>query len=159
MDSDVELYAPINTGRVTASNGQAYKVLNGMVKVPGSCVAALLSSGYRPRPASEVALGGKSAGDIGVNKTIYVAASRTLLASDNGATLECAADITLTVPPGFPQGFSAAVIANGTTSIAAGSGVLLNGAGTTVTRAAASNAMFAIVGRASLPDSYVISGS
>lgn len=158
MDSDVELYAPINTGKVTGSNGLIYSVSNGKVKVPGSCVAALLSSGYRPVPASEVELRGRFAGAIGLNSTVLVAAARTLLATDNGKTLECAADITLTVPAGLPNGFSVAVIAAGTTSVAA-SGVTLNGAGTTVTRAAASNAMFAIVGRASNPDSYVVTGS
>ena len=90
---------------------------------------------------------------------VPVSVSRDLNASDNGQTLECTATVTLTVPAGLPAGFSCAVLPSGTTSIASGGGSLLNGATGTVTRAAASNAAFAIIGRASAADSYVVTGS
>lgn len=89
---------------------------------------------------------------------ITVATSRALTAADNGATLECTATVTLTVPEGLPAGFGCAVIPSGTTSVARSGAALLNGAGTTLTRAAASNAMFAITARASAVDSYVVTG-
>lgn len=92
-------------------------------------------------------------------KVVAVSASRTLTAADNGCTLECTATLTLTVPEGLPPAFSAAVIPSGTTSVERSGAALLNGAGTTLTRAAASNALFAIVARASAVDSYVVTGS
>ncbi len=64
MDSDVELYAPTNTGRVTASNGLTYTISNGKVRVPIECSAALVAAGYIAEPASEVDLSNKSARDV-----------------------------------------------------------------------------------------------
>jgi hypothetical protein len=88
-----------------------------------------------------------------------VATSRALTAADDGATLECTATVTLTVPAGLPANFGCAVIPSGTTSIASDGTALLNGALTTLTRAAASNPMFGIVLRASVANSHVVSGS
>lgn len=89
-----------------------------------------------------------------------ITASRTLTESDNGQILEAtAASITLTIPKGLSVGWHCHVIPNGTTSIAAASGALLNGAGTTLTRAAAGNPTFDIIPRASAADSYVVTGS
>lgn len=91
---------------------------------------------------------------------VTVAASRALAASDHGATLECtAAGLTLTVPIGLPDNFACVVIPNGTTSFASSGGALLNGATTTLTRAASSNPMVAIAKRASVANSFVVSGS
>lgn len=89
-----------------------------------------------------------------------VATSRALTQADNGMWLECTATVTLTVPVGL-IGFSCSVIPSGTTSIASSGGALLNGATTTLTRAAATaaNAIVSIVGRTSAVDSYVVSGS
>lgn len=94
------------------------------------------------------------------SETVAVPSSRALTDADNGKTLECtAADLTLTVPISLGAHFGAAVIPNGTTSVASSGGALLNGATSTLTRAAASNAIFGIVARISVADSYVVSGS
>lgn len=90
-----------------------------------------------------------------------VGANRTLTAADNGCVLECTTTVTLTVPVGLPKGFRCEILPNGTTSIARSGDALINGAGTTLTRAAATaaNAVVSIVSRASAPDSYVVTGS
>jgi hypothetical protein len=99
-------------------------------------------------------------GVIAGGATTQVASSRALTSDDNGQTLECTAgSITLTVPAGLDRNFGCAIIPNGTTSIASSGGALLNGATTTLTRAAATNALLAIVARASAIDSYVVTGS
>lgn len=90
---------------------------------------------------------------------VTVGSSRALTSADNGALLEATATVTLTVPVGLPAGFACVVIPSGTTSVASSGGALLNGATTTLTRSAASNAMFAIQARSSASDSYVVSGS
>lgn len=64
MESHVGLYAPTNTGRVTASNGQTYTISNGKVRVPRSCAAGLVAQGYTYQPASEVDLSLKTAVDV-----------------------------------------------------------------------------------------------
>lgn len=102
------------------------------------------------------ALGPSSVSGDGI--PVPVASSRALTAADNGMVLECTATVTLTVPAGLPNGFACAVIPSGTTSIASSGGALLNGATSTLTRAAATNAMFAIQERASATDSFVVSG-
>ena len=85
--------------------------------------------------------------------------TRTLVASDDGLVLECtAATLSITVPRGLPPGFAIAVIPNGATSVIADGGVLLNGAGTTIIRNSSNNATFAIIGRVSSMDSYIVSG-
>jgi hypothetical protein len=91
--------------------------------------------------------------------TTEVASSRDLTNADNGKTLECTGTVTLTVPINLQSNFGCAIIPNGTTSIASSGGALLNGATSTLTRAAASNAVFAIVPRASAANSYVVTGS
>ena len=91
---------------------------------------------------------------------VLVASSRALTTADNGRVLECTAGgLTLTVPAGLGDGFAVVVIPSGTTSVASSGGALLNGATTTLTRATASNAMFAIQERGSALDSYVVTGS
>lgn len=94
----------------------------------------------------------------GGGNTTTVATSRALTAADNGATLECTATVSLTVPAGLPANFGCAVMPFGTTSVVSGGGTLLNGATTTLTRTAASNGMFAITARASVANSYVVTG-
>ena len=122
------------------------------------------SLGYR----SPAYFGHNTAGDIaslvdGDGNTLYattaVGTSRSLTDADNGRTLECTATVTLTVPIGLMTGFGCAIIPSGTTSIASSGGALLNGATTTLTRAAATNAIFAIVPRASASNSYVVTGT
>lgn len=93
------------------------------------------------------------------NLTLPVATSRDLTSSDDGYTLECTATVTLNIPAGLPANFGCAIIPNGITSISASGGALLNGAGTTLTRAASANALFAIVSRVSAANSYVVTGS
>jgi len=90
---------------------------------------------------------------------LQVSGSRDIAATDNGQTLECTTTVTLTVPLGLPAGFGCAVIPSGTTSIASSGGTLLNGATTTLTRAASTNAIIAIVSRGSAADSYVVTGT
>lgn len=92
---------------------------------------------------------------------VAVNSSRALTAADNGMHLECTATVTLTVPSGLPAGFRCDVIPNGTTSIATSGGALVNGAGTTLTRlaATAANAIVTIAQRASAANSYVVTGS
>ena len=89
---------------------------------------------------------------------LVVSGSRNLASTDNGRTLECSTTLTLTVPATLPAGFGCAVIPSGTTSIASSGGTLLNGATTTLTRVAAANHMFAIVGK-NTANSYVVTGS
>lgn len=92
--------------------------------------------------------------------TVAVAASRDLTAADNGKTLECTnSGLTLTVPLGLGSNFGCAIIPNGTTSIASSGGTLLNGATSTLTRAASGNAAVAIIPRISAVNSYVVTGS
>lgn len=102
---------------------------------------------------------GTTPGTIAGGATTQVGTSRALTADDNGQTLECTATVTLTVPVGLEANFGCAVIPNGTTSIASSGGALLNGATSTLTRAAANNPLVAIVARASAVDSYVVTGS
>lgn len=94
-----------------------------------------------------------------VSATVAVASSRSLAAADNGKTLECTATVTLTVPAGLPAGFRCQVIPFDTTSLASAGGTLLNGATTTLTRAASSNPLVTLVARASVANSYVLSGT
>lgn len=91
--------------------------------------------------------------------TTAVASSRALTDADNGKTLECTGTVTLTVPTGLMTNFGCAIIPNGTTSVASSGGALINGATTTLTRAASANAVFAIVPRASAANSYVVTGA
>lgn len=90
---------------------------------------------------------------------IQVATSRALTSADNGRVLEATATVTLTVPAGLPAGFRCVVIPSGTTSVAFSGAATGNGAATTITRAAASNAMFGILQRGSSANSYVIDGA
>jgi hypothetical protein len=85
--------------------------------------------------------------------------SRALHAGDNGATLEVVGSVTITVPAGLPRGFDCTILPAATTLISASTGVLLNGAGTTLTRLASSNPIVSIIGRISAIDRYVVSGS
>lgn len=97
-----------------------------------------------------------------VGDTISVPTSRALTVADNGKVLELGANIALTVPIGLADGtneFGCSVIANGVNTIVSSGGTLLNGAITTVSRDAAYNVMFAIVGRATAANSYVVSGA
>lgn len=89
---------------------------------------------------------------------VAVGASRALTLEDDNCYLDCtASDLTLTVPAGLPAGFGCIVQPKGTVSIASAGGALLNGATTPVTRATASNWMFAIQAR-SVADSYAVTG-
>lgn len=89
-----------------------------------------------------------------------VSASRALAESDNGQILEMgAAGLTLTIPKGLSVGWHCHVIPNGTTSLATSGGALVNGAATTLTRAATGNPAFDIIPRVSVADSYVVTGS
>lgn len=106
-----------------------------------------LSDGFSWRPIVPAAAQGE-------------ATSRSLVNADNGKTLECTATITLTVPVGLVRGFRCTVIPSGTTSVARSGSALLNGAGTTLTRlaATAANATFDIRARGSADDNYVVTG-
>lgn len=79
----------------------------------------------------------------------------------DGAVLECSTALTITLGPDLPESFGVIVIppSSGNASIASSGGVLINGDTDTLTRAAAENAMVAIVQRASSANSYVVSGS
>lgn len=80
----------------------------------------------------------------------------------DGATLEFAGAYTVTLGLGLPAGFGFAAIppASGDATIASGhASVLLNGATTSLTRAAASNAAFSVMQRASDANSYVVTGA
>lgn len=92
---------------------------------------------------------------------VAVAASRALTAADWGKTLDCTAGaISLTVPVGLPVDFECRIIPNGTTSIVSDGTALLNGATTTVTRAAATaaNTMFSLRMRTTA-NSFVVTGA
>lgn len=90
-----------------------------------------------------------------------VSTSRTLIADDDGDVLEITTDgVILTVPEVLPAQFGCAVmVATGTTSVAVTGAVTLNGATTTLTRASATNPMFAIVRRTSSAFAYTVTGN
>lgn len=84
----------------------------------------------------------------------------TLQRADVGTILDVLAAGTITIPPGFTN-YSVIFIppASGTLTIAAGAGVLLNGAGTSLTRTRASNAIgFGLIPTSTL-NSYLVGGS
>lgn len=94
-----------------------------------------------------------------VGKLIVVTESRDANAGDNGNTLVFAGAYTVTLLEGMPEnyGFAAKPPASGNASIARATGVLLNGGSSTLTRALASNVLFAVSQDA--PNSYSVTGS
>lgn len=102
------------------------------------------------------------------SNTVLVTANIVLTTGQNGnqdyydgQILEFSGAFSITLPVGLKQGFGFSLIppAAGNASIVSDGTVLLNGATTTVTRAAAANALCALVQRASANNSYVINGS
>lgn len=97
-------------------------------------------------------------------RTVLISGAVTITADSaptyNGKTLEWTTAAVVTLSEGLPDSFGFAGIppASGNASIAAADDVLINGAGATLTRAAAGNVMFAVVARASAADSYVVTG-
>ena len=79
----------------------------------------------------------------------------------NGATLEFTAAATLTLSAGLRDGFALSCIppVSGNVTVASAGGTLLNGGTGSLTRAAAQNAVFAILKRASVTDSYLVTGA
>lgn len=77
----------------------------------------------------------------------------------NGRTLVFSSALTITLSPGLLPGFGFACYppSSGSASIASSGGVLLNGAGTTLTRTRASNTMFAVVNVAQ--NSFAVTGT
>ena len=90
---------------------------------------------------------------------VVVGASRDATEDDNGKTLVFSGAYTVTIPPGMSTGFGFAAKppASGNASIARATGVTLNGATSTITRALAGNILFAVVQDAA--DSYSVTGS
>lgn len=101
----------------------------------------LLSLGRALRLCAVVAAAGEP---------VSIAASLTISNRNadlyNGRTLVFSAAFTVTLDPTLPSGFGFTAIppASGSASIAAGSGVTLNGAASTITRDA-TNAAFAVI--------------
>jgi hypothetical protein len=93
---------------------------------------------------------------VGTNLTINADNAPTY----DGATLEITTALSITLSAGLPLGFSIIVMppAGGNVSIVSAGGVLLNGSTTTITRAAAQNAAFAALPRATVANSYVVTG-
>lgn len=93
--------------------------------------------------------------------TLPIATGRVLNEGDNGMTLQCTATLTLQIPEGLPDGFRCKVITNGTTSFDPTGATQVNGATSTVTRAAATaaNAVVEIVQRADVANSYTVTGA
>jgi hypothetical protein len=92
-------------------------------------------------------------------RIITVSYSRVLTATDDGAILELTnPSLVLTYTPYLPVGFGCIVIPNGTTTVRAGLGVLLNGASADITRTATNNTWFGIQGRRSVANSALING-
>lgn len=94
-------------------------------------------------------------------RTNVVNSSRSLTADDDGATLEATANVSLTIPAGLPEEFAFAVLFNSgvTVTFKSAGGVKLDGATNDVVRAASSNKMVAVVGKASEANSYVVLGT
>lgn len=90
---------------------------------------------------------------------VVVGASRDATEDDNGKTLVFSGAYTVTIQPGMSTGFGFAAKppASGNASIARITGVTLNGGTSTITRALASNILFAVVQDAA--DSYSVTGS
>lgn len=84
----------------------------------------------------------------------------TLLGVDVGTILDVLAAGTITVPPGFSN-YACIFIppSSGTLTLAAGAGVLLNGAGTSLTRTRANNATGFSLVPTSVQDSYLVGGT
>lgn len=97
--------------------------------------------------------------------TAQISANTTITALNastyDGQTLEFTGAFTLTISAGLNNNFGCAIIppASGNASIASDGTATLNGATTTLTRAAAGNAMVAITQRASNRNAYVVTGS
>ena len=168
------LLDPTGTAHLIGAGGGSWGSITGTLSAQTdlqtalNAKAALASPALTGIPTAPTAAVGTSTTQLAT--TAFVAAvipteatlvgtTRALTNSDNGKILECTTTVTLTVPTGLTAGFSCIVIPSGTTSIASSGGALLNGATTTVTRTATTNAIFAIQGRASASDSYVVSGS
>lgn len=90
-----------------------------------------------------------------------VGAALTLTNDHDGITLECTTTLSITVPIGLRSGFMCRILTSGTTSFVSSGGTLLNGATTTVTRAAATaaNTQVALIGLGSAANSYAITGA
>jgi len=97
--------------------------------------------------------------DVSIGQVVTIGASRDALATDNGKTLVFSAAYTYTMVPGLPEGFSVAVRppASGNASIARTAPVTLNDGTSTLTRAQASNILFAVVYLGA--DTYAVTGS
>lgn len=84
----------------------------------------------------------------------------TLTGADIGTILDVKSAGTITVPPGFTN-YSCILIppGSGTLTIAAGAGVLLNGAGTSLTRTLANNATGVALIPTSVANTYLVGGT
>ena len=94
----------------------------------------------------------------GANASIF---SRKLTPADNGSIIEVGANVTYTVASDLPDNFACAflLLPGVTASIASDGTTLLNGAATTITRAQASNVMFALQQFRSTRTNYAVTGS
>lgn len=92
---------------------------------------------------------------IGANTTI----DSKNASNFNGRTLVFSGAFTLTISAGLPTGFGIACVppAAGNASIASDGTATLNGAGATLTRAAASNVAFSVI--ASGTNAYAVTGA
>lgn len=99
--------------------------------------------------------------DVRQGVRIPVTASRSLTLADDGATLQCSAAVTLTVPQDLNlfRGVTVQCPASGTVTVAVGGTVTINGAATSLTRTRAANfAGFSII-PADSPNVYGVSGA
>lgn len=96
---------------------------------------------------------------VSYGRVVLLTASRTLVASDNGATLvsNSASAFTLTVPAGLPANFGCAIVQNGSGQITlSGSGATVNNV-STYTKTSGQYATLALISIGT--DTYVFSGS
>ena len=94
--------------------------------------------------------------------TVTSAASRPLVAADNGAIIEVDASVTYTYSAGLPDGFACVflLLTGVTATIASDGNTTMNGAKTTLTRAqSATQYLFTLQTYRSLKDTAVVTGS
>lgn len=164
LGNGVSATATIPAGWVLKTRGSGLVTTN----QPGAAPAAMTGAGgaIGPFPNAVAArltgAAGFSWGVFNGQAPVLAVGPYQLDPEDDQAVIECTTTLTITASRGLTgllPDFSCVVLPSGTTSVASDGTVLLNGASTTLTRAAASNAMFAIQARSSAADSLVVNGS
>lgn len=115
--------------------------------------------GYRNNVTGEDVMGFGASVPILISSNMVINSRNVNIYDKQILEFSAAFTITIDAVAHFGFGFTVIPPASGNASIATTGGVLLNGAGTTITRAAAGNQTFSVIQRASNQDSYVVTGT